>query len=130
MRVYLDTAPLIYLVENVMPEAPLVVARLAQPGVTQLCSELTRLECRVKPLKDGETALLTAFDTYFAEIVTAIIPLSRQVIDQATELRAKYRFKTPDTIHLAAAIVSKCDLFLTNDRQLTQCTEIRVETVT
>lgn len=130
MRVYLDTAPLIYLVENVMPEAPLVVARLAQPGVTQLCSELTRLECRVKPLKDGETALLMAFDTYFAEIVTAIIPLSRKVIDQATELRAKYRFKTPDAIHLAAAIVSKCDLFLTNDRQLTQCTEIRVETVT
>ena len=130
MRVYLDTAPLIYLVENVMPEAPLVVARLAQPGVTQLCSELTRLECRVKPLKDGETALLMAFDTYFAEIVTAIIPLSRQVIDQATELRAKYRFKTPDAIHLAAAIVSKCDLFLTNDRQLTQCTEIRIETVT
>lgn len=129
MRIYLDTAPLIYLVENVVPHAPLVVARLAQPGVTQLCSELTRLECRVKPIRDGETALLAAFESYFAEIITTIVPLSRQVLDQATELRANYSFKTPDALHLAAAIVSKCDLFLTNDRQLTSCTEITVETI-
>ncbi|MCB0195235.1 MAG: type II toxin-antitoxin system VapC family toxin [Anaerolineae bacterium] len=129
MRVYLDSAPLIYLVENAAPYGSLVMTRLAQPGITQLCSELTRLECRVKPIQDGEVALLTAFDSYFAEIITTIVPLSRQVLDLATELRAFYNFKTPDALHLAAAIVAKCDLFLTNDRQLTRCTEITVETI-
>lgn len=130
MRVYLDSAPLIYLVENVSPYATTLITRLATPGTIQVCSELSRLECRVKPLRDGQTDLLTAFDTYFTHIITHVIPLSRQVIDQATELRARYGFKTPDAIHLAAAIIDGCNLFLTNDHRLDKCTEIAIETVT
>lgn len=129
MRVYLDAAPLIYLVEDVAPFAALLETRLAAPDTIQVCSELCRLECRLKPLCDGEVALLTAFDSYFADIIAEIIPLSRQVIDQATELRARYGFKTPDAIHLAAAISSGCDLFLTNDHRLDRCMEIAVETL-
>ena len=129
MLVYLDTAPLIYLLENVEPYASRLITRLSAPNTFQTCSHLTRLECRVKPLRDGETALLTAFDTYFAKIMTNIIPLSAQVIDQATDLRARYGFKTPDAIHLAAAVTAKCDFFLTNDHHLERCREIAVETL-
>jgi predicted nucleic acid-binding protein len=129
-RVYLDTAPLIYLVENVAPYNSTLVTRLSVPDTIQVCSELTRLECRVKPIRDKEVALLAAFDSYFANIITTIVPLSRQVVDQATELRAHYGFKTPDAIHLAAAIIEGCDLFLTNDHRLDKCKEINVETVT
>ncbi len=128
-RIYLDSAPLIYLVENVAPYAQALSARLAQPGVIQLCSDLTRLECRVKPLRDGETALLAAFNNYFANIIATILPLTRPTIDQATELRARYGFKTPDAIHLASAIAAGCDIFLTNDYRLNKCAEIKVETV-
>jgi predicted nucleic acid-binding protein len=73
MRLYLDTAPVIYTVE-----------------------------------KD--------FDDFFMEIVSETISLSREVIDRATEIRAQYEFNTPDAIHLAAACVSKCDVFFTNDQ--------------
>jgi len=127
VRVYLDSAPLIYLIENVAPYALVLTRRLAQPGVTQVCSELSRLECRVKPLRDGEADLLAAFDTYFSDIIFFIIPLSRSIIDRATDLRARYGFKTPDAIHLAAAIYAECDLFLTNDRRLDRCREIDVD---
>lgn len=130
MRVYLDSAPLIYLVENVSPYAATLITHLATPGTIQVCSELSRLECRVKPLRDGQTDLLTAFDTYFTHIITHVIPLSHQVIDQATELRARYGFKTPDAIHLAAAIIDGCNLFLTNDHRLDKCTDIAIETLT
>ncbi len=129
-RIYLDAVSIIYLVENVEPYAAVMIARLDQPGTVQLCSELTRLECRVKPLRDGEKALLTAFDSYFAHIIHTVLPLSRQTINQATKLRANYGFKTPDAIHLAAAISAECDIFLTNDYQLHKCTEIKVEMVT
>lgn len=45
-------------------------------------------------------------------------------------LRAKYtRLKTPDALHLAAAILSGSDVFLTNDPRLKVVTEIRVETI-
>ncbi len=127
MRVYLDSAPIIYLVEAVAPYAPILETRLSAPGTQQVCSDLTRLECRVKPLQEGKQALLTAFDRYLAEIITEIVPLSRSVIDRATELRAQYGFRTPDALHLAAAIVGNCDLFLTNDRRLCRCAEIPVE---
>ena len=127
MRLYLDSAPLIYLIESVSPYAEALAQRLALPGVEQVCSDLTRLECRVKPMQDGQTALLTAFDTYFADIINDYVPLSRAVMDKATELRAQYGFKTPDAIHLGAAIIGRCDLFLTNDGQLSRCREITVE---
>lgn len=129
MRIYLDSAPLIYPVENVVPYAPALAARLAVPDTIQVCSELSRPECRVKPIRDGEAALLAAFDDYFSDIILELIPLTRPVIDLATELRAHYEFRTPDAIHLAAAIASGCDLFLTNDHHLARCTEVTVEVV-
>ncbi len=129
MRVYLDSAPLIYLVENVSPYVEQLVERLSSEDVQQVCSDLARLECRVKPLRDDETALLTAFDTYFAEIINETVPLSRAVIARATEIRARFGFKTPDAIHLACAVIANCDLFLTNDKQLERFSEIAVEVI-
>ncbi len=129
MRVYFDSAPLIYLVEGIPPYAEKLAQRLSSEEIVQVCSDLTRLECRVKPLRDGEAALLAAFDSYFAEIITETIPLTRAVIDRATKLRANFGFKTPDAIHLACAIVAKCDLFLTNDNQLKKQNEIAIELV-
>jgi len=129
VRVYLDSAPIIYLVEDILPYTSALVSRLSAPNVIQVCSELSRLECRVKPIRDGEEALLAAFDSYFREIVNEVLPLSRQALERATLLRARYGFRTPDAIHLAAAIDSGCDLFLTNDSQLARCQEITVEAV-
>jgi predicted nucleic acid-binding protein len=129
VRIYLDSVPIIYLVENVAPYASLLTTRLSAPDAILICSELSRLECRVKPIRDNDTGLLAAFDTYFATLVTTLLPLSRQVIDQATNLRAIYGFRTPDAIHLAAAIVGNCDLFLTNDNRLQKCQEIAVECI-
>jgi predicted nucleic acid-binding protein len=80
-------------------------------------------------LRDGNTHLLKDFDDYFADAVSDIVPLSREVIDRATEIRAQYGFKTPDAIHLAAAVVSGCDVFLTNDHRLDRFTEIVIEIV-
>ncbi|MGH7171944.1 MAG: type II toxin-antitoxin system VapC family toxin [Gemmataceae bacterium] len=53
--------------------------------------------------------------------------MTAAVCDRAADLRVKYRFKTPDALHLAAAIEHACDRFLTNDVQLKSCTEITVE---
>jgi predicted nucleic acid-binding protein len=129
VRIYLDSAPIIYLVEQVDPFAYALETHLVGPDTVQVCSDLTRLECRVKPMRDGQDQLLVAFDRYFADIISEVFPLSRKVIDQATILRARYGFKTPDCIHLGAAIVNNCDLFLTNDHRLRQCSDITVETV-
>jgi uncharacterized protein len=127
VRIYLDSTSIIYLIENVMPFATAIESRLAKPEVIRVTSDLARMECRVQPLRDGKTALLAAFDSFFSGDLVEVVPLTRQVLDRATELRAHSGFKTPDAIHLAAAIVAGCDVFLTSDKQLCQCGEITVE---
>jgi predicted nucleic acid-binding protein len=129
VRVSLDAAPVIYAVEQVPGFGAAVDARLAAPGVVPVTSELTRLECRVKPLREEDAALLGDFDAFFAD-AAVVVALTREVIDRATELRARYGVRTPDAIHLAAAVASGCDVFLTNDRRLAHVPGIPVEVVT
>ena len=87
------------------------------------------MECRVKPLREGNTALLQDSDDYFAEVVKETVVLSRAVIDRATDIRARYGFRTPDAMHLAAAVVSGCDVFLTNDHRLDRFPDIAMDVI-
>jgi predicted nucleic acid-binding protein len=129
VRLYLDAAPVLYTVEQVALYAAAVDTRLSAADVVQVASDLTRLECRVKPLRDGNRELLKDYDDYFEGAVAEIIALSREVMDRATGIRAEYGFKTPDAIHLAAAVISGCDVFLTNDHRLDRFSDIAVEVV-
>ncbi len=127
MRVYLDTSAVIYLVENVAPWEKSVQAFLNQPNVVPQVSVLTRMECRVQPMRAGNAELLADYDAFFASLDGGLLELNAAVFEKATELRAGLNLKTPDTLHIAAAISSGCDVFLTNDRTLTRCAEIRVQ---
>lgn len=127
MRIYLDSAPVIYLVEQVSPYHLLLSQRLTGPGNILIVSDLTRLECRVKPLRLHNLDLIRDYDEFFSQGINEVVPLA--VIDIATEIRAKYGFKTPDSIHLAAAQHALCDLFLTNDTQLTRYAEMQVQII-
>lgn len=129
MRVYLDSAAVIYIVEQVTSYADLVDSWLSGHEVSMIASDLTRLECRVKPLRDGDVALVKDFDDYFEDAVEILVPLSREIVDLATEIRAKYNFKVPDALHLAAAISSESEVFLTNDHRLDRFRELVVEVI-
>jgi uncharacterized protein len=129
MRYYLDAAPIIHLIEQSQPFATAIRSKLAAPGIVPITSELARLECRVKPMRDGNQALLQDFDNYFANTIAEIFPLTRDVVDLATEVRAQYNFKTPGSLHLAAAVISNCDVFMTNDQRLNRFTGITIETI-
>jgi predicted nucleic acid-binding protein len=113
-----------------VPELGDMIARRLSPTDFLVVSELSRLECRVKPMRDGNTVLLDEFDRFFTESVSDVVTLSREVIDRATDIRSQYGFKTPDAIHLAAASLANCELFLTNDRRLDRFTGLRIEALT
>lgn len=130
MIVYLDANFVIYFVERNPVWGPKVVAHLTAllaRGDQLALSDLTRLECQVGPLMSGDIVLLSKFTTFFQSPDVRVLPLTGAVCDRAAALRAKYRFKTPDAIHLAAAMEHSCNRFLTNDAKLTSCTEITVE---
>ena len=129
MRIYLDASPPIFVVEQVPIRAAIVEARILAPSAEPIVSTLTRLECLVKPMRDANSSLIQDFEDFFDQIVVETISLSDEILERATQIRVDYPFKTPDAIHLAVAVQASCDLFLTNDQQLTQFDEIPVEIV-
>ena len=118
MRLYLDTAPVIYVVEQVPDFSQKILHYIQKPDIELVVSDLTWMECRVKPLNENKETLLADYDKFFSQSVIEIVELSRKVLERAAHIRSQYNIKTPDAIHLGAAIISKCDIFLTNDRRL------------
>lgn len=102
----------------------------ATKAATLLTSRLARLECRTKPLRDNDAALLARYETFFGAQRFRLVDLSPAVIERATDLRAKYGFKTPDALHLATAILEDVDAVITGDRDLEKCAEVPVEVIT
>lgn len=130
MRVYCDSVILIYLLDNsgiFHRRAEARIASLRAAGDQVVVSDLSRLECRVKPLRAGDAAALAEFHSFFARPDVLFVPLSSPVYDRATLLRATHNFKLGDALHLAAAIEGGCDSFLTNDTRLNRCADIAVE---
>ena len=81
------------------------------------------------PLRESNPALLQQFDKFFSQPEVVVTPLDARVFNLATELRAQYRLKTPDALHLAAAISSDCDAFWSNDERLAKVAGNRIEVV-
>jgi len=99
------------------------------PADYRVVSHLTRMECRVLPVRNGDQRLLADYDAFFAVQIQEIVELNAAVMDKATEIRALYRFGIADSIHLAAAVVSGCDAFLTNDLRLAGFSELTIITL-
>ena len=132
MIVCLDANCVIYLVEADATWGPKITARLAAlrtAGHDVAISDLCRTECLAAPFAAGDAAILADYQTFFASPTIRVLPLAAAVCERAARIRAasRFRLKVPDCLHLAAAIEHGCGSFLTNDRQLTLCTDILVE---
>ena len=130
MLVYCDSMILIYYLDHVGPlqdQAAKRLASLRASGDQVVVSDLTRLECRVMPIRLGDVLVLAKFDAFFALSDVGYAPLMTSVFDRATDLRATRQLKTADALHLAAAIEAGCNVFLTNDTRLDHIAGITVE---
>lgn len=128
--IYLDANVVIRLVEgDAATRAPLTARLAAAVGVPNslVTSRLTRMECRTRPMKTGDSTTLTAFDTFFAGVELVLVEVTPAVVERATELRAKYNLKTPDALHYATATEAGATVFLTADRGFLRCAGVPVE---
>jgi predicted nucleic acid-binding protein len=121
MRIYFDSCIVIYRIEQREPWAQRVNSLLAGPDAAThvfVTTELTRLECRVRPLALGLVDVLREYDAYFEQPALLWQGCDRPVFDLAARLRAQHGLKTPDALHLAAALTAGCEEFWTNDHRL------------
>jgi predicted nucleic acid-binding protein len=130
MRLYLDSAPIIYFIEGSARLRESMRARLAgtRNGLDiAVVSHLGRLECRVKPLREGNRPVMERYDRFFEADGIELVDTDASVWETATEIRARHGLRVPDALHIACAIVHRCDRFLTNDHRLDRIPEIPIE---
>ncbi|MHB1422449.1 MAG: type II toxin-antitoxin system VapC family toxin [Gemmataceae bacterium] len=136
MLFYLDTCIVIYAVEGqpaFQQRAQRHIATLEAAGHRFLISELTRAECLVKPLGAVGGDLLLEYATFFLGPSLTTVPLTAAVHDRAALTRGRYRYGTSkiyglaDPLHLAVAIESRCEHFLTNDLRLSSFPDLAVD---
>jgi predicted nucleic acid-binding protein len=130
IRLGLDTSPVIYFVEaNPVYDARVtdIFQRFASFRLIGVTSVITLCEVLVHPVAHGDKKLQQAYrdlllhsDNFFIRLINPTIA------EQAAELRAHHRLRTPDALQIAAALNSSCEAFLTNDSNLKRVTELRV----
>ena len=116
--VYIDTAILIYTVEQVQGyfEVLKPLWSASREGtITVASSELVVTESLTGPLRDGNQALIAAYEEVLNGTEVQLIPVSRDILREAAGVRARSSLRTPDAIHAATALRADCVAFITND---------------
>jgi predicted nucleic acid-binding protein len=126
----LDTAPLIYFIE----ENPLYLD-IVRPFfdaldlglLSAVTSTVTLLEVLVHPFRQGDMKLAQQYRDILlnAEGLT-MIPLTNDIAEEASRLRATHAIRTPDAVQIATARHMEASFFLTNDARLPSLPELRV----
>jgi predicted nucleic acid-binding protein len=138
---YLDTVIIIYAVEGNPANQQRALHHLAileQAGHSFVISELSRTECLVPVLGPGAGQRLPDFFRFFHGPNIRTVTLTAAAHARAAAIRGSFyhpahpglqpkRYGLADALHLAAAIESGCDVFLTNDNQLSNFPDITVE---
>lgn len=90
-------------------------------------STITDTEFLVMPYKLEDFETIAEYWDFLHKFDVLKCFINEVIAVTAAKIRAKYEgIKTADSLQLAAAIESECDVFLTNDKQLRQVEEIRV----
>jgi predicted nucleic acid-binding protein len=129
-RIGLDTAPIIYLIEEHPVYLPLVAPLFEQidAGIlTAVTSTITIAEVSVMPLRLNRPDIQSQYlDLLLHSVNFETKPIDAALAQAGAALRARYTIRLPDALQLAAALEAGCEAFFTNDAALRRATEIRV----
>lgn len=135
-KVFLDTAPFIYFIEKDSnnPQYFDNMKQFLEEGYREnkefLTSVITMAEYFVFPYRNQKMSYIDSFHRLVDTLDMEIAEVDQEIAKKAAQIRAQYKnFKAMDALQLATACVTGCNLFLTNDKQLKQFTEIKCVTV-
>ncbi|MCI8948802.1 MAG: PIN domain-containing protein [Lachnospiraceae bacterium] len=132
-RVYIDTSPLIYYLENsslYMDKIKKFFVMCLENHIQMVTSVITIEEYLVFPYASGNMELIDNFKRFIEYTNIEIVDINSEIAEKAAIIRGQFKyFKAMDSLQIAAAKVSKCDMFFTNDKQLRQETELPCITI-
>ncbi len=125
-----DTAPLIYYIEQHPRYAPVVSPTfelISRGRVTGVTTVVTLVEVLTLPLQKGNQRLAESYKAVLESSDNlAMMPIDQPIAERAAELRAHYGLRTPDALQVAAAVLAGCEAFLTNDKRLSLVPGLRI----
>ncbi len=130
-RLFLDTAPVIYYVEQnpqYFASASVVFNHILNAAPIGVASPITLAESLVQPYRLGQTELQQQFIELMTETENIeFVPIDRQNMAlDAAQIRARYNLQLLDAFQIVTALASGCEAFLTNDVIFRRVTELRV----
>lgn len=132
-KVFLDTTPLIYFLDSDVSfgeKTKMILEEVLSDEKELVTSAITCMEYLVYPYRTGNQEKIDAFFEFADDCEIPINGIDVETAKTAAEIRAKYKdFKAMDSLQLAAALHSGCDVFLTNDNQLRQFKGLRCVTI-
>ena len=132
-RIFIDTSPIIYYLENNALYADTIknfFAKCLRENIRLVTSAVTVEEYLVFPYSSGKVEFADNFKRFIEYMNIEIVSIDSHVAEQGAKIRAKYKnFKGMDALQIAAAVVSGCDMFFTNDKQLRQEKELSCMTI-
>lgn len=127
-RVFIDTAPMIYFLENsslYMEAMGYFFEKCMKEHIQMVTSALTIEEYLVSPYSDGKVEYVNNFKRFIEYMNIEVVDIDPVIAEKGAKIRGRYKsFKAMDALQIATAIVSGCDMFFTNDKQLKQEKEI------
>jgi predicted nucleic acid-binding protein len=126
----LDTAPLIYFVEenpNYIGMMDAFFAALHHQNFSAVTSAITVTEVLVHPLRSKNEAIVQQYrDILLNSDELTVMDVTRTIAEVAARLRASRNLRTPDAIQLATALDAGATFFLTNDAGFPAIPELQV----
>jgi predicted nucleic acid-binding protein len=127
---FLDTGPVIYLVERHPRYVAVLVPIFEQVragALVAVTSPITLAECLVAPYRLGATKLQEDFfDLVVHGRGTRFVGIDEHDASEAARLRARYNLGLADALQVACALRAGCNAILTNDDGMRRVTELRV----
>jgi predicted nucleic acid-binding protein len=131
-RVFVDTAPFIYLVEEhpkYHEKVVLFFADCIRQNTGLVTSVLTVAEFQVKPLKVKNFQVIKIFEKIIHSAFE-VQEIDWKVATLSAEIRVKYpSVRGFDSLQLACAIHLNCDFFITNDKKLKSVKDISIRLI-
>lgn len=119
-RVYIDTAPIIYFLENsplYMESMGKFFSRCVKEHIQIVTSTLTIEEYLVLPYSDGKMEYVDNFKRFIEYMNIEVVDIDAAIAEQAAKIRGQYKnFKAMDALQIAAAAAKNviCSLQMIN----------------
>jgi predicted nucleic acid-binding protein len=125
-----DTSPFIYFIEQhpgYIERVRPFFSAVDNGEISVITSTITLTEVLVVPLRKDDAWMLDQYTQILLRSRNvSTIEVSHEIAAEAARIRSRYKFKTPDALQLATAVVGGADAFLTNDAMFARVAPLEI----